>query len=374
MTASASPPSAAPGSPPPGTDSPAVTPSPRLRDVLVRVGRGEALSAREAEEALRIIMAGEATAVQMAAFLMGLQARGHTADEVAGGVRALREAMVALHVSGDGGPLIDTCGMGGGTVTTFNISTAAALVAAGAGARVAKHGNRSFTSRSGSADVLEALGIRIQLSPREMETVLGAAGIVFMFAPLLHPAMRHVGPVRRELGVPTIMNLLGPLTNPAGVRRQVVGVSDPALVPLVAEALRDLGHLRALVVHGAPGLDEVSPLGPTWVAELADGEIRTSELDPIALGLPPTGAEALAGGTPQENARIIEGILSGEIRNGARTVVLLNAAAALRVADLASTWEEALQMAAEVVDQGRAWAALERLRVASAAGTDAGED
>lgn len=347
------------------TSSSDPAPSPRLREILLQVSRGQTLSAAEAEAAFAVIMGGEATGAQIAAFLMGLQARGHTAAEVAGGVRALRKAMIPLRASAEGGPLIDTCGMGGGAVTTFNISTAAALVAAGAGARVAKHGNRSFTSRSGSADVLEALGIRIQLTPEEMEAVLDRAGIVFMFAPLLHPAMRHVGPVRRDLGVPTIMNLLGPLTNPAGVRRQVVGVSDPALVELVAEALRDLGHARALVVHGTPGLDEVSPLGPTRIAELVEGTLRTHEIDPLALGLPPTDVGALAGGSPEENAGIIERVLVGELRDGARTVVLLNAAAALLVADLATTWEEALERASSAVDEGRAFEALERLRTAS---------
>src|SRR5688572_31420127 len=205
-------------------------------------------------------MTGDATPAQIAALLVGLRVKGETAAEIAGVAQALRAAMVPLEVP-DASALVDTCGTGGGAVTTFNISTAAAFVAAGAGVRIAKHGNRSFSSRCGSADILEALGVHIELTPDGMADVLERAGIVFMFAPLLHPAMRHVAPVRRELGMPTIMNLLGPLTNPASARRQVVGVADPALMDLIAGALHQLGHLRALVVHGEPGLDELSPVG-----------------------------------------------------------------------------------------------------------------
>jgi anthranilate phosphoribosyltransferase len=197
--------------------------------------------------------------------------------------------------------LVDTAGTGGGSVTTFNISTAAAFVVAGAGAPVAKHGNRSFTSRSGSADVLEALGVRIDLTADRMAEVLEEAGIVFMFAPLLHPAMRHVGPVRRGLGITTLMNILGPLTNPAGARRQVIGVADARLLDLIPGALLELGHLRALVVHGAPGMDEVSPIGPTRVAELKDGRISEYEITPAELGVEAVTAEGLAGGEPQSS-------------------------------------------------------------------------
>src|SRR5690606_5504890 len=213
---------------------------------------------------------------------------------VAGGVRALRKAMVAVNPLGEG-PVVDTCGTGGGGLTTFNISTAAALVASAGGARVAKHGNRSFTSRCGSADVLEALGVELEVPAEREARILEEAGIVFMFAPLHHPAMRHVGPVRRELAMPTIMNVLGPLTNPAGARRQVVGVSDPKLLELVVGALQVLGHDRALVVHGEPGLDELSPLGPTDVLELKDGEVSRWRFDPVeALGWPRYEAEELA--------------------------------------------------------------------------------
>src|SRR5688572_9788443 len=212
-------------------------------------------------------MNGDATPVQISALLVGLRVKGETAEEVAAVAKALRNAMVSLNAT-EPEALVDTCGTGGGAVTTFNISTAAAFVAAGAGVHIAKHGNRSFTSRCGSADVLTALGVRIELTPEQMGSVLQRAGIVFMFAPLLHPAMRHVAPVRRELAMPTIMNVLGPLTNPAGARRQVVGVSHPALLELIAGALQELGHDRALVVHGEPGLDEFSPIGITTVYEL----------------------------------------------------------------------------------------------------------
>src|SRR5690606_14359655 len=224
---------------------------------LVRIASERSLTVEEAEAAFTEVMEGRATPIQMAALLVGIRARGAAASEVAGGVRALRKAMVAVNPLGEG-PVVDTCGTGGGGFTTFNISTAAALVASAGGVRVAKHGNRSFTSRCGSADVLETLGVRLELPPEREAQILEETGIVFMFAPLHHPAMRHVGPVRRELAMPTIMNVLGPLTNPAGAKRQVVGVADRQLLELVAEALRVLGHERALVVHGEPGMDEFS--------------------------------------------------------------------------------------------------------------------
>ena len=252
----------------------------------------------------------------------------------------------------------------GGTVTTFNISTAAAFVVAGAGVPVAKHGNRSFTSRSGSADVLEALGVTIDLSPERMGEVLAEAGIVFMFAPLLHPAMRHVGAVRKGLGIRTLMNILGPLTNPAGARRQVIGVADEPLLDLVPQALAELDHLRALVVHGSAGLDEVSPLGPTRVAELKDGELNYYDLELENVGLSAVEAAEIAGGEPKDNARIVQSVLAGDA-GAPRTVVVLNAAAALLVADRATDWPAAVALAEEVIDSGAARAALERLRVST---------
>jgi anthranilate phosphoribosyltransferase len=341
-------------------------PTPDLSSLIARITTGRDLTEAEAESAFDAVMGGTATPVQMAALLAGLRTKGHASTEVAGGVRALRSAMLPVpDPAGGPGPLVDTCGTGGGAVTTFNISTGAALVAAAAGARVAKHGNRSFTSRSGSADVLEALGVRIQLSPEAMGQVLAEAGIVFMFAPLLHPAMRHVGPVRRELGIPTIMNLLGPLTNPAGVRRQVVGVSDPELLPLVVEALRTLGHEHALVVHGSPGMDELSPLGSTRVTELEAGEVRYHEVTPESVGLPRAAAEEISGGLPEENARRILDVLERKDQGGARTAILMNAAAALRVAGLAGDLEAGVLRAADALDSGAALQRLELLRATS---------
>jgi len=249
-----------------------------------------------------------------------------------GFARAILERATAAP-DGIRGTGVDLAGTGGSGMERFNVSTAAALTAAAAGVRVAKHGNRSFTSQSGSADVLEALGVRIELTPDEMGRVLAETGIVFMFAPLLHPAMRHVGPVRVELAVPTIMNLLGPLTNPAGVTRQLVGVSDPAWRELIASALRELGHQRALVVHGEPGMDELSPAGTTTVSDLRGGRITTYSVIPADLGLEPGGLEALAGGTPQENATLIVDVLEGRRRGSARSFVLANAGdvAAIRI-------------------------------------------
>ena len=335
-----------------------------LTELLEIVAEGGTLSIAQAEAAFDSFMEGLASEIQMAGLLMGLQTRGATPAEVAGGVRALRNAMIPVP-SKDPDRLVDTAGTGGGAITTFNISTAAAFVVAGAGAPVAKHGNRSFTSKSGSADVLEALGIKIDLTPDRMGEVLAEAGIVFMFAPLLHPAMRHVGPVRRGLGVRTVMNVLGPLTNPARARRQVIGVADESLLQLIPSALRELGHLHALVVHGSPGMDEISPMGTTRVAELTeDGQIERYELDPSELGLPLSSAQELAGGEPEENAALIERVLAGEGR-GARTAVVLNAAGAILVGDLAAGWADAIKVAEEAIDDGRAAAALTALRECS---------
>lgn len=340
-------------------------PSSDFGALIARVASGVRLSADEAETVFDAIMAGLASPVQMATLLVALRVRGETPAEIAGGVRALRRAMIPVAAGGDD-PVLDTCGTGGGRVTTFNISTAAALVAAGGGVRIAKHGNRSFTSRSGSADVLEALGVAIDLSPDAMATVLDEAGIVFMFAPLLHPAMRHVGPVRRELGVPTIMNLLGPLTNPARARRQVVGVADPALLELVAGALLELGHERALVVHGDPGMDELSPVGPTDVVELRDGGLTRSRFDP-ADHFPWTAVDAagLAGGEPADNARVIEDVLLGRRGGAARAAVSLNAGAAIYVAGRADSIEDGVAEAERILDAGGGYDALRKLRDAS---------
>lgn len=331
---------------------------------LIRHAAVRPLDAAEAEAAFTEVMDGRATPVQIAALLVAIRVRGAVSAEVAGGVRALRRAMVPVPTDAAG--LVDTCGTGGGAVTTFNISTAAALLAAGAGVRVAKHGNRSFTSRCGSADVLEALGVRLELSPEQEARVLERTGIVFMFAPLHHPAMKHVGPIRRELGMPTIMNVLGPVTNPAGARRQVVGVSDPALLELIAGALAELGHDRALVVHGAPGLDELSPLGTTEVLEVAESTWTRRTFDPTAeLGWSPMSAEGLEGGDSAENAAKVERVLRGELGGSARAAVLLNAGAAIYCAGLADSLVSGIHAAEAALDAGRGWAKLEELRDAT---------
>ncbi len=335
-----------------------------LAELVALAVEGQDLSASQAEAAFGVLMRGEASAALAAALLVALRAKGEAPAEVAGGVRALRGAMVSLPVS-SADDLIDTSGTGGGALTTFNISTSAALVAAGAGVRVAKHGNRSFTSRCGSADVLECLGVAIEATPEDMARVLDEAGIVFMFAPLMHPAMRHVGPVRRELGTFTIMNLLGQLTNPARVRRQVVGVSDPTLLDLVAAALQQLGHERALVAHGEPGLDELSPLGRTDIREVDASGIRAYEVSPEEFGWRGLRAEELAGGEPEENARIVEGVLRGRGTPAQTAAVALNAGAALYVAGRAPTLLEAVTEARRAIADGAGMDALERLRAAS---------
>lgn len=338
-----------------------------LQQAFEVLAGGASLSAEAAAAAFGVLMRGEATPVQSAALLMALRAKGETAEEVAGAAHALRLAMLRVEAQRPE-RLVDTCGTGGGRVGTLNLSTAAAFVVAGAGVPVAKHGNRSYTSRSGSADVLEALGVRIELSAAAAAAVLRQAGLVFLFAPNFHPAMRHVGPVRRELGVPTIMNLLGPLVNPAGVERQVIGVADPARAPLVAAALARLGATHALVLHAAVGMDEVSPSGRTRVWEVCGGAVAEWEVEPGEYGLSCDDLEGLAGGEPSENARRIEALLAGEDGMApVRCAVLLNAAAGLYVSGGGWSFGEAVERATEALESGAALAALERLRRASAA-------
>jgi anthranilate phosphoribosyltransferase len=340
-------------------------PTNALQGAIQKLAYHEPLTADDAQAAFDMVMQGHATAVQVAALLSAMRATGETPEIVAGVVRALRTAMVSLSAD-DPDDLVDTCGTGGGAVSTFNISTAAAIVAAGAGVRIAKHGNRSFTSRCGSADVLEALGVPIEVPVPVMEAALREAGIVFMFAPLMHPAMRHVGPVRRELAIPTVMNIVGPLANPARAGRQVVGVADLERAPVLASALAALGTKHALVVHGEPGLDEVSPLGPTHVIEVVDGSMKTWTVRPEDHGFRNIARDDLAGSEPAENARIIGEILKGGGPAGARAAIILNAGAAVYVSGRVKTYAEGVEAATKSIDSGQAKAVLERLKSAYA--------
>lgn len=340
------------------------TPSALIPTVIKRLVAGESTPAAELTAAFDLVMRGEATAVQIAALLVGLRVKGETPDELAAVAQAMRNAMVVLH-DPDPDSLVDTCGTGGGAVTTFNISTAAALLAAGAGVRIAKHGNRSFTSQCGSADVLEALNVAIEVPAASMARALKEAGIVFMYAPLMHPAMRHVGPVRRELSVPTVMNMVGPLANPARAGRQVVGVSDQRRLALMAGALHGLGAVHAMVVHGAPGMDEVSPLGPTQVIEIRGVKTKEWTIEPSRFGLGKIKVEDLAGGPPAENAAIILKVLRGDGPPGAAAAVVLNAAAAIYVSGKASSYDEAVECASTALAAGSGIVALDRLRAAS---------
>jgi len=344
----------------------AAQPAP-LQRALVALANRQSLSEQEASDVFGIVMRGDATPAQLGGLLLALRVKGETAEEVAGAARALRAAMIRVPAAG--AHLVDTCGTGGGAITTFNISTAAAFVAAGAGASVAKHGNRSFTSQCGSADVIEALGVRIALDATQAAHALQEACITFLFAPHFHPAMKHAAPVRRELGVPSLMNLLGPLANPAGVRRQVVGVADRERAPLMAEALARLGTEHALVVHGEVGMDEISPTGATAVWEVRGGAVTSWRLDPARYGLAIADVAALRGGKPGVNAQRVEGLLRNEPGDPAgAAAVLLNAAAAIYVAGLARTYDDGLARAREALGSGSARRALERLRAASTSG------
>ncbi|MDQ6692433.1 MAG: anthranilate phosphoribosyltransferase, partial [Candidatus Dormibacteraeota bacterium] len=318
---------------------------------------GTALGREQARGVMDQVMAGELTPVQVAGILIALRAKGETVEEMAGFVDSMRAHATSLRVPEEA---IDTCGTGGDRAGTFNISTAAALVAAGTGVAVAKHGNRAASSRCGSADVLEALGVDITLGPSGVEACLQEAGMGFCFAPTFHPAMRHAGPARRELGVRTVFNVLGPLANPGRVRRQALGVGASNLAPLMIRVLRDLGHERALVFYGEDGLDELTTTGPSHVFQLIDSELSDYELDPAQLGLERSRPEDLLGGTPPENAGLIRSILAGEV-GPRRDVVLLNAAAALIAAGKTDDWRQALGLAADSLDSKRAAGVLDRL-------------
>ena len=322
---------------------------------------GSTLSRDQARTVMDQIMAGEATPVQIAGVLIALRAKGETVEEMAGFVDSMRAHATPLQVPED---TIDTCGTGGDRAGTFNISTAAALVAAGAGIPVAKHGNRAASSRCGSADVLEALGVDITLGPDGVRRCIEAAGVGFCFAPTFHPAMRHAGPARRELGVRTVFNVLGPLANPGRVRRQALGVGARSVAPLMVQVLKQLGHRRALVFYGEDGLDELTTTGPSHVFELRDGAVTEYELEPQDLGLQKATAEDLRGGTPPENAQLLRQVLAGEA-GAKREVVLLNAAAAVLAGGRADDWRQALTVAVESLDSGKARKSLDRMVEAS---------
>ena len=331
-----------------------------LEDALTQLGQGGSLHRAQAREVMEIILRGQATEAQIAALLTALHSKGETVDELVGFAEAMRAHARPIFSPADQrpSPLVDTCGTGGDDAGTFNVSTAAALVAAGAGARVAKHGNRSISSKCGSADVLEALGVNIALEPERIGAAIAEVGIGFIFAPTVHTAMKHAQAVRRRLRHRTVFNLLGPLTNPAGVEAQVVGVFDRRWLEPMAQALGALGVGRAFVLHSRDGLDEASLSDVTDFVELRDGKTRRGEFNPKDFGLPRALCEALAGGDAQTNAKIIERILAGE-SGPPRDVVLLNTSLALVAAGLTGDYREGIEQAAKAIDSG---AARDRLR------------
>jgi len=331
-----------------------------IKEAIAKVMERQDLTEVEAEAAMTQIMEGQATPAQIGAFLTALRMKGESVAEIAGCARAMRRSAVPVRPS-RAALVVDTCGTGGDGSGTFNISTTAAFVVAGAGQPVAKHGNRSVSSRCGSADVLEALGVNLELAPDQVAACVDEVGIGFLFAPKLQPAMKHaIGP-RRELGVRTIFNLLGPLTNPAGALAQVMGVYDPAWTEPLAQVLGALGSQAAFVVHGADGLDELSTTGPNRVSALRDGRVETITLDPADLGFARANASDLGGGSAEENAAITRGILSGTLNGARRDVVILNAAAALVAGGQSKTLREGIRQAKHSLDSGAALQALDHL-------------
>ena len=323
--------------------------------VLTRLLAGESLERSEASGVMGSIMDGEATPAQVAAFLVALRAKGETVEELDGLAATMLERAMPVRAAG---PVVDTCGTGGDRAGTLNVSTIAAIVAAGAGVAVAKHGNRAASSQCGSADLLEALGVRIDLDAAGVERSIEAAGIGFMFAPVFHPAMAHVAVPRREMGIPTVFNVLGPLTNPARPAAQVVGVADPGMVAKLAGVLAARGG-RAMVVRGHDGIDELTTTGPSTVLHVRDGEVEEETLDPVSLGLARAAREDLAGGDASRNREIAEAVLAG--REGSpRDIVMLNAAAALTVAGEVASLQEGLTRAADSIDSGKARETLAR--------------
>jgi anthranilate phosphoribosyltransferase len=339
---------------------------------LAAVIGGRTLARAEARETMRSVMAGEATAAQLGALLATLHLRGETVDEIVGFAEAMREAAVPVALPS---PAVDIVGTGGSRVDPFNISTVSSVVAAAAGAKVAKHGNRAATGKCGSADVLEALGVRIDLGPEDAARCVDEAGLAFLFAPRYHPAMRHASPVRREIRIRTVFNILGPISNPAGVRHMVLGVATPQVGETIARALGELGADHVLVVHGEEGLDDISPLGPTRTWELRGGSVTTGAIDPASYGLAGGTLLDIASGDAQANAAAARSILGGE-RGARRSAVVLNAGAALYVSGLARDMREGTRLASAALDSGAARATLERFigtsqRLGAAAGTPA---
>ncbi|MEI7435680.1 MAG: anthranilate phosphoribosyltransferase [bacterium] len=329
-----------------------------MKTYIQHVAERKTLSETEATSAFDLIMAGVATPAQIGALLMGLRVRGETVEEIAGAAASMRRH--AVFVDPRGLPVVDTCGTGGDGAGSFNISTAAALVVAGAGVPVAKHGNRAITSKCGSADVLAALGVNIEAPADTMEACLHEFGLAFLYAPAMHPAMKHAGAVRRELGTRTIFNLLGPLSNPAGAKCQVLGVFAPELTEMLAEVLRRLGSRRVFVVHGHDGMDEITTTARTRVSELHSGRIKTYDLDPLEFFDELASPADLAGGVPTENAGIIRRILAGE-KGPRRNIVCLNAAAGLVAGGKAETLHAGLKLAEAALDSGRVGEVLQKL-------------
>ncbi len=330
-----------------------------MQQALGQLIGGSDLSREQAKQVMDLIMDGEATAVQIAGVVTAMRMKGETKDEITGFAEAMRAHSGRVAAKQEG--LLDTCGTGGSGIHKFNISTASSIIAAAAGIRVAKHGNRAMSGKAGSADVLEALGVQITITPEQAAACLNDIGICFMFAQLYHPSLRHAAVPRRELGIRTIFNMLGPLTNPAGADRQLVGLYDRSRTETVAEVLRELGLARAMVVSSHDGLDEISISAPTQVSELRDGSVRTYHITPEELGLTPYPITEVLGGDPAVNASIIRSIFNGEQRGAYRDIVLANAGACIYVGGKAETHREGVELAAQVIDSGAAASKLESL-------------
>jgi anthranilate phosphoribosyltransferase len=342
-----------------------------IQQAIAQLLDGRDLSREDAREVMGVIMSGDATPAQIGGFLVALRAKGETVDEIAGCAEAMRAHVLAVKPTRE--DLVDTAGTGGDGQHTLNISTAAALLAAAAGAAVAKHGNRAVSSSSGSADVLEALGFTLEQTPERIERSIDELGFGFLFAPAHHPAMKHAAPVRKELATRTVFNVLGPLTNPAGARAQVVGVFSAELVPTIAHVLAELGARRAFVVHGAFGVDELSPAGPNVVAEVVDGSVVERTIDPLELGVPRCDPAELRGGSAADNATAIRRVFAGA-DGGARDAILLNAAGAIAAAGRAADLAEGLEQARTALDSGAATERLDALRAFSRGATGKKED